>query len=42
MLFSADSTIHDSDTFEHANVPSDTMHGGIKRASATTQCHHRY
>ena len=27
MLFSADSTIHDSDTFEHANVPSDTMHG---------------
>jgi len=31
MLLSADSAIHGSDTFQHANVLSDTMRGGIQR-----------
>ena len=42
LLSSADSAIHSSDTLQRADVPSDTMHGGIQRASATTGHHHRH
>jgi len=39
---SADIVIHGSDTLQHANIPSDTMHGGILCASAMAGHHHRH
>ena len=41
-LLSADIVIHGSDTLQHANIPSDTMHGGILCASAMAGHHHRH